>query len=316
MISLLRDKYKSYCDRLKGQKERFRTFFVPRIGILGQYAPKKLIIPDWYTDDIQLDSFPVISIVTPSYNTVQYMQRTIESVLGQEYPQLQYVIQDGASTDGTAEIIENYEKQLTYWESNPDKGQSHAINKGFKHTTGELMAYLNSDDILLPGTLHYVAQFFLEHPEVDAIYGHRVLINENDDEIGRWVLPGHDNDILTCNDFVPQETLFWRRSLWEKAGGCIDEDFQFAMDWDLLLRFREAGATFERLPRFLGAFRVHSTMKSIVDWNDIGLVEMDRLRKRCYGEVLPVKEMEKITQKYIRKHFFFNKLYRLGLLKY
>jgi len=316
MISSLQGRYKNFRDRLMGQKERFRTFFVPRIGILGQYAPQEHVIPDWYTDAIQLDSYPEIAIVTPSYNTVQYMQRTIESVLGQGYTQLQYVIQDGGSTDGTAEIIKKFEKQLTYWESIPDNGQSHAINKGFRHTTGEIMAYLNSDDILLPGTLHYVAQFFLEHPEVDAIYGHRVLINENDEEIGRWVLPGHDNDILTCNDFVPQETLFWRRSLWEKAGGCINEEFQFAMDWDLLLRFREAGANFVRLPRFLGAFRVHSTMKSIVDWSEVGLVEMDRLRKRCYGAVLPKEKMEKITRNYIRKHFFFNKLYRLGLLKY
>src|SRR5262249_23541680 len=144
----------------------------------------------------------------------------------------------------------------------PDEGQTQAINLGFQHTSGEIMAYLNSDDLLLPGSLAYVAGYMAAHPEVDVVYGHRILIDECDDEVARWVLPRHDDRVLTWANFVPQETLFWRRRIWERVGGTLDASFQFAMDWDLILRFREAGARFVRLPRFLGAFRVHARQKT------------------------------------------------------
>ncbi len=306
----------NFKNRVKGQKERFRTFFVPRIGVLNQYPPKELQVPEWYNDNNRTGTCPKISIVTPSFNSNEFLGRTIESVVGQNYPDLEYIVQDGGSTDGTVDILKHYSDQIFHWESSPDQGQSNAINLGFRHATGEIMAYLNSDDVLLPGTLDYVANYFSVNQDVDAVYGHRVLINENDDETGRWVLPRHDKKILACHDFVPQETLFWRRSIWQKAGGSIDEDFNFAMDWDLLLRLQDAGAHFVRLPRFLACFRVHSNMKSIVDWDEVGLVEMDRLRKRCHGPVLPQKKMDRITQRYIWKHYWVNKLYRLGIFKY
>ena len=113
--------------------------------------------------------------------------------------------------------------------------------------------------MLLPGALHYVAGFFLDHPEVDVLYGHRVLIDEENREIGRWVLPAHDERTLRWADYVPQETLFWRRRVWEEVGACFDESYRFAVDWDFLLRLQRIGARFARVPRFLGAFRVHST---------------------------------------------------------
>ena len=127
-----------------------------------------------------------------------------------------------------------------------------------------------------------MADYFKTHPTVDAVYGHRILINEFDQEIGRWVMPKHNPRVLAWADYVPQETLFWRRSLWEKVGG-IDESFQFALDWDLLLRFQNAGASIVRLPRFLGAFRVHTQQKTAATIASTGLAEMTRLRKRCHG---------------------------------
>ena len=118
------------------------------------------------------------------------------SMFDQSYPNLEYYVQDGGSSDGTIEIIKRYADRLTGWDSRPDNGQSQAINLGFAKTSGEIMAWLNSDDILLPGALSCVAEYFRLHPEVDVIYGYRVLIDEDDQEIGRWILPAHDDEVL------------------------------------------------------------------------------------------------------------------------
>jgi glycosyltransferase involved in cell wall biosynthesis len=259
---------------------------------------------------------PLISLVTPSFNQARFLERTLRSVLDQDYPRLQYIVQDGGSTDETIDVLERFQDRLARWESARDRGQSHALNLGFGHASGDVLAYLNSDDLLLPGSLHYVAHFFSTHPQVDVVYGHRIVIDAADREIGRWVLPPHDNDVLSWADFVPQETLFWRRSIWEKVGGWIDEDFHFAMDWDLLLRLREAGACFARVPRFLAAFRVHEEQKTSARIADVGIKEMDRLRQRCLGRPVSGAEIAARTRPFLRKHLLFHKLYRLGVLGY
>jgi len=189
-----------------------------RLGLmadLGQLVfpdpPRALHVPARYYRKPALADPPVISVVTPSYNQGPFLDRTIRSVLDQEYPRLQYVIQDGGSKDSTAEVLDQYRDRLHHCEMRKDRGQSHAINLGFAHTSGEIMAYLNSDDLLLPGSLFAVAKYFTDHPDVDVVYGHRVIINRNGDETGRWVLPPHDAEVLKWADFVPQETLFWRR---------------------------------------------------------------------------------------------------------
>lgn len=235
--------------------ERIKTFFRPRIATLYHYEPRQLFLRKHHQKKIFLSKIPTITLVTPSFKHGRFIERTIMSVLEQEYPALEYIIQDGGSKDETLEIIERYKQNLKHWESKEDNGQSHALNRGFQHATGEIMAYLNSDDMLLPGTLFYVADFFTKNPHIDVVYGQRIMIDEYDQEVGRWVLPPHDSKVLLWADYVPQETLFWRRSIWEKIGGYVDESFKFAMDWDLLLRFKESGAKFKRLPRFLGAFR-------------------------------------------------------------
>ena len=195
----------------------------PRLGVLNQYPPRELHFPTHYYNVATLSVVPKISIVTPSYNQSVFLERTLKSVLEQSYPDLEYLVQDGGSTDDTVTVLKRYDDRLTGWTSCADKGQANAINIGFSKSSGEIMAWLNSDDILLPGTLFYVADYFTRHPDVDVVYGHRILIDENDQDIGRWMMPPHDDQVISWADFIPQETMFWRRRIWEKAGGHINE---------------------------------------------------------------------------------------------
>lgn len=290
--------------------------FKPRLGILNHYSPKPLNIPKNYFIEKKINNIPKISIVTPSFNSLPFLESTINSVIEQNYPKLEYIIQDGGSKDGTINLINKYGRILTHWESIKDGGQACAINTGFKYASGEIMAYLNSDDLLLPGSLNYIAWYFSNHPEVDVIYGHRVLIDESGLEIGRWIVPQHCRYTLTWHDFIPQETLFWRNSIWEKVGGCINENFQFAMDWELIMRFQEMGAKFVRLPRFLGAFRVHQNMKSIKNAATIGNHEMNLVRKKYQDPNISDRRLEKYIKTYLWRHVILDRLYNKGLLRY
>lgn len=290
--------------------------FRRRFGRLVHHDPVPLRLPRSYAQATPPADPPTISIVTPSFNQAEYVEATIASVLDQGYPRLEYVVQDGGSRDASPEIIRRHAARLTRWESRPDKGQAHAINLGFVGTTGGIMAYLNSDDLLLPGSLAYVASYFAAHPEVDVVYGHRVLVDEQGREIGRWVLPAHDDEALAYFDFVPQETMFWRRRAWDAAGGSMDESFQFALDWDLILRFRTAGMRFVRLPRFLGAFRVTETQKTTRWLASVGQRESQQLRARVLGRLPTRREVQRHFDDYVRRHLVVDKLYLLGLLRY
>jgi len=300
-------------ERLKARwshpARRLRELTNPRLGILRHHPPQPLTVPTGYMRTEPPRPVPSITVVTPSFGQGRYLERTLYSVISQRYPALEYVVQDGASQDNTVEVLRRYESELSAWRSEPDGGQGDAINRGFAGTSGEIMAYLNSDDLLLPGALAYVACYFAAHPEVDAVYGHRVMIDEYDRKIGIWVLPPHDDDELSLIDFVPQETLFWRRSLWEAAGGRIDPSLRFAVDWDMLLRFREHGARMVRLPRFLGAFRVHSEQKTSA-MPDLMVSECDTLRARVHG--LPMSHDQAVARAmpYMRRHVPYHMLER------
>ena len=188
----------------------------PRLNQLRQYPPRDIdIAPDRAASDAAEDlaTLPTVALVTPSYQQGAFIRATIDSVLGQAYPKLRYVVMDGGSTDETLDILASYGDRLDWW-SGPDRGQADAINKGFARVGGEIMGWVNSDDLLLPGTLAYVARFFRDHPEIDLVYGHRIIIDERGQEVGRWVLPRHDPAALALTDYVPQETMFWRAALW------------------------------------------------------------------------------------------------------
>jgi glycosyltransferase involved in cell wall biosynthesis len=240
------------------------------LGVLRQYNPRPIkASPPRLLRSAKARRLPAIAIVTPSLNQSDLVAHTIESVLRQNYPALQYAVVDGGSTDGTHDIIAKYRDRLAYFVSESDNGQSQAIAKGFCNLRGEIMAYLNSDDLLLPGALGFVGKFFSEHPEIDVIYGHRIIIDAAGREIGRWILPRHDAEAIRHFDYVPQETLFWKRSLYDAIGG-ISQSHQFAMDWDLLLRFIQVGARFRRVPRFLACFRVHDKQKTHMLMDPVG----------------------------------------------
>jgi glycosyltransferase involved in cell wall biosynthesis len=185
-----------------------------------------------------------ISVVTPCFNGARFIEACIQSVLAQRYPNLEYLIMDGGSTDGTVEIIHRYADQLAYWVSEPDAGHYDAVNKGFALATGEVMCFINSDDMLAPGSLAAVAEIFTQFPEISWITGMPTICNETGAMIEvvdplpvygqRYLANGeHDARILRG---IQQESCFWRRSLWEAVGGKIDTQWDLAGDFDLWTR--------------------------------------------------------------------------------
>jgi ADP-heptose:LPS heptosyltransferase/GT2 family glycosyltransferase len=259
-----------------------------QIGVLQHYEPRPLTWENFPKPRLDAARLPQVGIVTPSYGQPAFIESTMLSVFNQQYPKLKYVVQDGGSKDASPQIIARYADRLHHWESAPDKGQADAIRKGFKHVESalgpdDIMAWLNSDDFLAPRALRYVAEFFATHPDVDAVYGHRIIIDGEDREVGRWIMPRHDPKTLEWIDYVPQETLFWRKRIWDRVGG-IDPSFQFALDWDLLARFQQAKAKIVRVPYFLGAFRVHRDQKTSQHIHTIGNDEMIRIRSRFHGD--------------------------------
>jgi glycosyltransferase involved in cell wall biosynthesis len=186
---------------------------------------------------------PRITIVTPSLNQAAYLERTIRSVLDQGYPDLEYLVFDGGSTDGSVEILQQYDGQITYWESEPDRGQSHAVNKGFERATGEIVGWINSDDYYLPGAFATAAAAFEANPEADWVCGACRYLNPDGslETVWRPRLPRGPRAAWAYEPwYVPQASSFWRRSTLERIGG-LREDFHFAMDVELGLRLAIAG---------------------------------------------------------------------------
>lgn len=259
-----------------------------QIGVLQHYEPRPIKWDRFPAPKLRPEKLPKVAIVTPSYGQAAFVESTMLSVLNQKYPKLYYVVQDGGSKDATPQIIARYADRLHHAESVKDKGQADAVRKGFEHLRNNLgpddvMAWLNSDDFIAPRALRYVAEYFARHPEVDAVYGHRIIIDGDDREVGRWIMPPHDPKTLEWIDYVPQETLFWRKRIWDKAGG-IDPSFQFALDWDLLARFQQSNARIVRLPYFLGCFRVHREQKTSQQIHTVGNEEMIKIRSRFHGD--------------------------------
>ena len=219
------------------------------------------------------DRLPKISIVTPSLNQSQFIENAIISVINQNYNNLEYVIIDGGSKDGSVDIIRKYETQLKFWKSEEDNGQFDAINKGFEETTGEIMAWLNSDDIYTPWVFSIVSEVFSTFPEIEWITTLYPLVF---DKSGRAIECSYRygysrqgffrGEHLTCkewysNDWIQQESTFWRRSLWERSGGHVDSSLEFAGDFELWARFYKFSELYGvAIP--LGGFRRHKNQKT------------------------------------------------------
>jgi glycosyltransferase involved in cell wall biosynthesis len=231
---------------------------------------------------------PLVSIVTPSFNQGEFLERTLRSVLFQDYPNIEYIVLDGGSADSSAEIIKRYAPWLAYWRSAPDEGQAAALAEGFARAQGEIVAYLNSDDMLAPGAVTAAVAALNANPEWDAVYSHRCFVDETDIVRHYWLLPPHCNWFMMRWDLIPQETCFWRRSTMERLGG-IDPTLKFAMDYDLFLRFMQEGKMV-RLSRFLAAFRWHPDQKSLRDWEVVGLPEIRAVQSRYGTRAGPIQE--------------------------
>ena len=223
-----------------------------RVGPLASNLPKTVY-------ELQ-EPLPLVSIVTPSYNQGRFIERTIESVLSQRYPKIEYVVIDGGSTDGTLEILKNYTNRIG-WVSKPDRGQTDAINKGMARVHGEIRAYLNSDDVLMPAAIERVVDFFQRNPDCDMVYGDAEYIDEEDRVIGRYPTADYSFGRLLQDCMVCQPAAFWRKRIADKIGP-FDEKCNYAMDYDYWLRIAKSSGNISFLPEKLANSRLYKETKT------------------------------------------------------
>lgn len=208
-----------------------------------------------------MQDVPRISIVTPSYNQAEYIEETIRSVLLQAYPNLEYIVIDGGSTDGSAEIIQAYAPWLAYWVSEPDRGQSDALNKGFARATGELVGWQNSDDLYLPGAFLRMVDEYLRTPNSDLVFGNVRMIDRDGRLIREQRYTRFSRRCLLFEGLnVSNQSALWRRSLHTRAGP-LDVDLHYEMDLDFFLRAAEVGK-FRFVRHAFGSMRVHEKAKT------------------------------------------------------
>ncbi len=206
-------------------------------------------------------TMPLVSIVTPSFNQARFLGRTIDSVLSQDYPHVEYIVIDGGSTDGSVDVLRGYGDRVA-WVSEPDRGQSDAINKGFARCRGEVRAYLNSDDVLRPGAVRTAVEHFRRHPQWDLVYGNADLIDADDGGLGPYPTAAYDFEHLLQNCFICQPAAFWRARIAE-AVGPFDARLHYAMDLDYWLRIDRAGGQIAHVPEVLAASRVYPQTKTL-----------------------------------------------------
>lgn len=214
---------------------------------------------------------PLVTVVTPSYNQGRFIRETIESVLTQDYPRVEYLVMDGGSTDDTLAVLQGYTGRFA-WVSRRDGGQAAAINEGWRRGTGEILAWLNSDDVYLPGAIGTAVAHFLAHPETDVLYGEAYHTDEQGHVLARYPTEAFAWNRLKDTCFISQPTVFLRRSAVARVG-YLDEGLRYCMDYDLWIRLGRSGR-FAHLPEYLALSRLHAATKTLGE------------RRECYAEVL------------------------------
>jgi len=228
--------------------------------------------------------WPKISIVTPSYNQGQFLEETILSVLNQDYQNLEYIIIDGGSTDNSVEIIEKYVNKLTYWVSEPDKGQSDAINKGFSKASGEILAWINSDDIYYPDVLREIGQYFFRHPEADFVFGYHDDIDYKGQIIRRGVyFPFVRWGFIRGFPQICQPTSFWRKGVWDRCGP-LDFMLNYDMDYNFFYNVIKEKFNIRSIPIRACAFRYHESSKTNIRESESGDLISMQIRYRYFPE--------------------------------
>jgi glycosyltransferase involved in cell wall biosynthesis len=202
-----------------------------------------------------------VSVVTPSFNQARFIQRTIESVLSQNYPGLEYIACDGGSTDASLSILEHYRNRMSFV-TEPDSGQANAVNKGIRATAGEVIGWLNSDDVYLPAAVARATQFLDAHQQVDVVYGDAQLIDTDDRVTGSYYTEPWRPSRLLERCYLCQPAVFFRRRVVERFG-YLHEDLRYTLDYEYWLRLSQGGATFAYLPDTLAAWRLHPETKSL-----------------------------------------------------
>jgi glycosyltransferase involved in cell wall biosynthesis len=242
---------------------------------------------------------PRITIVTASFNQAEFLEATLDSLHAQGYPNLEHIVIDGGSTDGSVEILQRWAPRFAHLQIGPDRGLTDALIKGFAHATGEILGWLNTDDLLVPGALGEVAAYFAAHQEEGFVFGDSAWIDRRGEVIKskrempfiRWVW-------LRTYDYIPQPSAFWRRSLYEDVGG-LDAEFPLAMDADLFARMAEQ-VPLRHVPRTWSQMRVHGGQRNVLQ-RERSNRDDDQIRKRYVRSTAgPRWELERAVARVIR----------------
>jgi glycosyltransferase involved in cell wall biosynthesis len=240
---------------------------------------------------------PKVTIVTPSFNQATYLEQTIMSVLNQDYPNIEYIVIDGGSTDSSVDIIKKFQDKLAYWISEADNGQSCAINKGFRHATGQIFNWLNSDDLLMPSAVRIAVHYLMENSDIGMVYGDRITIDEGGNFLSLTQVPSYNARIYRHHLRIPQETTFFRSELWSQVGG-VDEELKYCMDYDLFVKLSKI-TQFYHIPFVLGAYRKHPLSKTVIYSRALkttGKEEIGKVYRRNY-----LKDRSRLKVKFCKK---------------
>ncbi len=223
-----------------------------------------------------------VSIITPSYNQASFLGNTIKSVLEQTYPNIEYIVVDGGSDDASVDIIKTHADRIAYWVSEPDQGQSDAIRKGFEHASGDILAWLNSDDVLSLDAVERAVGFFEKNPDIDFVYGNRLAVDEQGRVLyKKRMLPSGAMSVY-LSMVLGQESCFWRRELYDRVGGVNPERF-FSMDYELFSKMAQQGR-FKYCPGIWGGFRIHASSRTMKEYATFGKKDVAEVQQSVWGK--------------------------------